>query len=68
MIRSTKMTSLQLELLKLFSRDVTEDELLEIKRMLGDYFSGKLAREAGKIWNEKGLTDDDMDRWLEELS
>ncbi len=68
MIQSTKMTNLQLELLKVFSWDVSESELLDIKRMLADYFYKKLAKETGKIWDEHNLTDDDMDRWLKELS
>lgn len=68
MIQPTKMTNLQLELLKIFSRDVSTDDLLEIKRMLAEYFAGKLGGETGKIWDKKGLTDDDMDRWLKELS
>ncbi len=68
MEKSTKLTDLQLELLKLFSRDVSEEELLDIKRLLAGYFSGKLTREVERVWDEKGLTDDDMDRWLKELS
>ena len=68
MIQSTKLTNLQLEILKLFSREVPNNELLEIKRMLANYFAGKLTAEADKVWDEKGLTDDDMDKWLKELS
>ena len=68
MIQSTKLTNLQLEILKLFSREVPNNELLEIKRMLANYFTGKLTAEADKVWDEKGLTDDDMDKWLKELS
>lgn len=65
---SYKMSNLQLELLKIFSRDLPEKELLEIKQLLANYFSTKLEREAERIWDEKGLTNDDMDRWLKELS
>lgn len=64
MIQSTKLTNLQLELLKLFSREIPDQYLINIKRMLADYFSKQLTAETDRIWNEKGLTDDDMDRWL----
>jgi len=41
---------------------------LEIKRILVNYFTGKLTAEADKVWKEKGLTDNDVDKWLKELS
>lgn len=68
MSQATKLTELQLQLLKLFSREISQDELLEIKRMLSDYFAGKLTAEADKLWDEKGLTNEDMDKWLKDLS
>jgi hypothetical protein len=68
MIQATRLTNLQLQLLKLFSREVSTYELLDIKRLLADYFSAKLTTEADKLWDEKGLNNDDMDRWLKELS
>ena len=68
MIQSTKLTNLQIELLKLFSREIPDQDLINIKRMLAEYFSKQLTVETERIWNEKGLTDDDMDRWLRELS
>jgi len=68
MMQTTKLTNLQLELLKLFAHDISDKELLDIKRMLADYFSRKLVKEADRVWDEKGLTNDDMDRWLKELS
>ncbi len=68
MIQSTKLTNLQLELLKIFSKEISEEELLDVKRMLARYFSAKTTEEADRIWDKKGLTNEDMDRWLEELS
>lgn len=68
MNQATRLTDLQLHLLKLFSREITNYELLDIKRMLADYFSTKLVAEADTVWNEKGLTNEDMDNWLKELS
>ena len=36
------LTDFQLELLKLFSFNISGDELLDIKRMLSNYFSNRL--------------------------
>ena len=56
------LTNLQLELLKLFAREVSEEDLLEIKRMLVKFFAEKAMDEADKIWEEKGWTDEDAER------
>ncbi len=68
MKHATKLTDLQLELLKLFSMDISDQKLKDIKRILGDYFSQRLFSETERIWNEKKLKDSDMDEWLKELS
>jgi len=65
---ATKLTNLQQELLKLCSRDVNERELKEIKDLIANYFANKAINSASKMWNEKGLTNDDMDKWLNEIS
>lgn len=53
---SQPFTNLQLELLKIYARRVEEQDLLEIKRLLGQYFADKASDLADKIWEEKGLT------------
>lgn len=68
MQQTTRLTPIQLDVLKMFSRGIPDDELIEIKRILAAYFANKLTAEADRIWEEKGLTDDDMDKWLKELS
>lgn len=52
----------QLEILKLFSRDLPEEDLLAIKRLIVKYLADKATRMADQIWKEKGWTDDDMER------
>ena len=61
---STPLSSLQLELLKLYSTEVTPEELLEVKRLLGRYFGRKATQSADRVWDERGLTDEDMEAWL----
>lgn len=58
------MSNLQLELLKLYSTNLGEDDLLAIKGMLARYFAHKAIVEADNIWEKKGLSNDTMDKWL----
>jgi hypothetical protein len=62
----TPLTNLQLELLKLFAHNVTEEQLLDIKDMLTQYFAQQAIREADKIWEQKGYSQDTMEQWLHE--
>lgn len=59
------LTNLQLELLRVFSREVSEKELLEIRQLLAQYFAEKAMDLADKTWEEKGYTEYDEDRLLE---
>lgn len=51
-------TNLQLELLRLYARKITEQDLLQIKTMLAQYFMDKASDLADKVWDEKGLTEE----------
>ena len=61
-INAKPMSNLQLEILKLFSRKVSENDLREIKKLISNYFAEKAISEADKIWFEKGLTDLDAEK------
>ena len=61
---SRPLTNLQFELLKFFQYEVKDNELLEIKKMLSDYFAKKVMDDMDKLWDEKGLSNDIMDEWL----
>ena len=58
----------QLELLKIFSKIKTEEELLELKSVIGLYYAKKATEEADRLWDERGYTQATMDKWLEENS
>jgi hypothetical protein len=64
--KPTKLTNLQLELLKIFSRDLPDEELLEIKNILSAYFAEKATKEMDRLWDEKGWTQETMQQWLNE--
>jgi len=57
-------TNLQLELLKVFAHKVSDDDLLQIKQMLADFFAKKTIESANKAWDEKGWTNDTVDELL----
>ena len=52
----------QLEILNMFSRELTEEELIEVKRIFVKYLSKKARSLADQVWEEKGWTQADMDR------
>jgi len=60
------LTNLQLEMLKVFSLQLTKDELLDIRNVLARHFADRLTQRVGEIWQEKGLTAEDMEQWLNE--
>ncbi|MBP6812446.1 MAG: hypothetical protein KA138_13045, partial [Saprospiraceae bacterium] len=51
------LSNLQLELLKLYARKVSEQDLVQIKLLLGQYFADKASDLADKVWEEKKLTE-----------
>ncbi|MCB0530794.1 MAG: hypothetical protein H6574_10920 [Lewinellaceae bacterium] len=54
------LTNVQLELLKLFAIGVSDEEVLEIRRILARYFMEKAVTGATEIWKEKGYTTEQL--------
>ncbi len=63
---ATSLSNIQQELLKLYSSDIAEADLLNIKRYLAKYFAGKAIQDADTQWDIKGYTNETMDNWLTE--
>ena len=61
---SPKLSNMQLELLKIYSKNLPEEQLLEIKHLLSEYFAKKIVEEADRVWLERGYTDEYMERLL----
>lgn len=59
------LSNMQLELLKVFSHELKEQELLELKQLLVQFFANRAIQAANQVWDEKGWTDEDVDRMLE---
>ena len=62
------LTNGQIELMKLFRTNMSEEELLELKNLLVKFYADKAIALADKIWDERGLTNQDMDEWLNSKS
>lgn len=56
----------QLELLKVFSHNLSENELLALKKLIANFFAEKLINQADKKWDEMQWSDADMDQILEQ--
>ncbi len=63
-IAKQPLTSLQLELLKLFSRDIAETDLREIKKILVQYFAQKAMDLADNVWEQNKWTENDEIQFL----
>ena len=55
------LSNIQQELLKLYSSDIAEADLLHIKRYLAKYFAFKAIGDADAIWDQKGYTNETRD-------
>jgi len=60
------LTNVQVELLKIYSTNLTEPEFMELKDLLAQFYAKKSIEYANKAWKEKKLTNDIMDQWLNE--
>lgn len=63
---TNRLTNLQLELIKLFNYNLSQAQLREVKDLLSKYFADKATSEMDKVWEEKGLSNETMDSWLNE--
>ncbi|MGB3777661.1 MAG: hypothetical protein WA960_04835 [Tunicatimonas sp.] len=64
--KKNQITNLQQELIKVFSYNVSEEELEDIRDLLSNYFAEKATREMDRLWDEQGWTNETMDEWLKE--
>ena len=64
----TKLNSLQISLLRLFERGMSDEEILEIRRVLVAHMSKKLLEEVERIDAARGYTAEDYERMLNEPS
>jgi hypothetical protein len=63
-IQPTKLNSLQISLLRLFDRGMSDEEILEIRRVLVAHMSKKLLEEVERVSEERGYTAADIEDML----
>lgn len=60
----TPFTNLQIELLRMYAHQVSEQDLLQIKDLIGQYFAKRLSKIADEAWERNAWTNQDMDDLL----
>ncbi len=60
------LSNVQKELLMLYSNNVSEASLLEIKALLADYFAKRASDKMDEFWEENSLTEQSMVEWADE--
>ena len=61
---SPRFSNLQLELLRLYAHNITDEELLKIKDLLADFFAERAVAGANAWWDANNWTDIDVERML----
>lgn len=62
--KSSSLSNLQREMLKLYAQDVSEQDLLAIRYLIGQYFAEKAMDLADETWQKKGWTIEDAEELL----
>lgn len=64
--QQTGLSNIQKELLKLYSANISEEELFEVKRMLSEYFAKKATDALDRYLDEHGIDEEELIRWSHE--
>ncbi len=60
------LSNLQLELLRVFNFDLSEEQLQEIRALLADYFANKVTSEIDALFEENEWGEDKIQEWSKE--
>ena len=63
-LQPTKLNSFQISLLRLFERGMSDEDTLELRRVIVAHLSQKMLAEVERIDNERGYTAEDYERML----
>jgi hypothetical protein len=64
----TELSPIQVSLLRLFNRPMSDNETEELKKLLLNYYSDRLEQEVTKVIEEKGYSQKDFDNMLNQKS
>jgi hypothetical protein len=65
-IRKNQFSNLQLTLLELYDREISENDLQNIHHLIGKYFAERLSDAATQAWEKNNWTEETMQAWLNE--
>ena len=60
---SQTLTPLQVNFLKLFSVDRSDEFVMEIRKVINDYLQKKIDDEMDRLWEEGVITQEKLDQW-----
>jgi hypothetical protein len=60
----TALNPIQVSLLRLFNRPMSEEDTINLKKLMVDHYSGQLEEELTKIIDRKGYQQKDFDNML----
>jgi len=63
---TNRLSNIQLELLKIYSSNISDDQLLEIKSLLANYFAKKVTNGIDQLFEEKGWGHEKIEEWSKE--
>jgi hypothetical protein len=63
-IQPTKLNAIQVSLLRLFERGMSDEDTLELRRVIVAHLSKKMLAEVERIDDERGYTAEDYERML----
>ncbi|MCB9281229.1 MAG: hypothetical protein H6562_20240 [Lewinellaceae bacterium] len=58
------LSNVQLELLKAFSHQLKEEDLIELRKLLAQFFAQKAIAAADRTWEERGWNDEEVNQLL----
>lgn len=61
-----KLTNLQLELLKVFSYQLSHQQLVDVKNLLASYFAAQATQEMDRLWEERNWDSNTITEWASE--
>ena len=60
-MKATVFNPIQLQLLQMFSRRDSEEELKEVQQLLSDYYFKKVEKRAAELWDKLELNEQKLE-------
>jgi hypothetical protein len=62
----SRLSNLQIELLKLYPYSISDEELGDIRKMLADYFAQRIDNQMDQLWEKNDWNDQTIETWKSE--